>query len=71
MITDRRDGYNLVVDMRPQTVIDAAALYPEVFTGNSVVVVLGDQETRRLVFESEEGEALQGLEAPRGSKAAE
>jgi hypothetical protein len=64
VITDRRDGYNLVVDPRPQTVIDAAALYPEAFAGKSVLMVIGDRETRRLVFESDEGEPLEGLEAP-------
>ncbi len=62
VITDRRDGYNLVVDPRPQTVIEAATLYPEEFQGKSVVMVIGDQKTRRLVFETEDGESIPALE---------
>ena len=62
-ITSRRDGYQLVIDARPQTVIDAAGLYPEVFEGKSVVLVIGDQKTRRLVFQGDDGEALPGLES--------
>ena len=63
VISSRREKYRLYIDARPQTVIDAAQLYPEAFAGKSVVLVLGDEKTRKLVFEGEDGEPLFGLEA--------
>ena len=62
-ITSRRDGYQIVIDPRPQTVIEASRLYPEAFEGKSVVLVLGDQKTKRLVFQGEDGQPIPGLES--------
>jgi len=62
VISDRRRGYELYIDARPQTVIDASYLYPEIFEGKTVVLIRGDQKPAKLVFEDEEGKALTGLE---------
>ena len=70
VITDRRRGYELYIDARPQTVIDASYLYPEIFEGQSVLLIRGDQKPAKLVFEDEEGNALTGLEGSGPSETA-
>jgi len=63
VIASRRDDYALRIEARPDTVIAAASRYPEVFADRPVLLVLGDQRPRKLVFEEVDGAPLPGLEA--------
>lgn len=63
VIKSRRDDYELLIEGRPDSVMLAAARDPENFAGRPVLLVLGDQKPRKLIFEEVDGKPLTGLEA--------